>query len=151
MPDSVGPRSWPARLLWVCSGLAVLAVGAVVLVRYDSPPGPGPDPGRTSVTAFAQEYLKALNENDQSRLGAILGRAESSIEVQGRLSTYGGRGLRDPDFTVENEFPRVYQITIKAHTAAGIPSRIYEVVEWDGTRWNIAPFVSPSTRGTATK
>ena len=126
-----------------------LVVGAGLLltlfVLLDRPPGPTGDPGTAGVEAFFRSYVDALNTNDASELGRILGDTPESAEVTARLERYGGRAMRDLHVSASREFPEVYRVNLSGAYGDGTPFVIAEVVEWTGTRWHLAALPPPAS------
>ncbi|HEU5110074.1 MAG TPA: hypothetical protein VFT95_16145 [Micromonosporaceae bacterium] len=131
-PDRLPRLRWPlATVLAVVAAALALALG----LRDRGPEDPGVDNARIQMV----ELIEALEDNDAAALARVIGQPRDSAEVTRRLAAYGGRDLR-PGFTVENEFPGVYRVTVDG--GGGV--RFVEVLEWEGGRWHFAPFTPPN-------
>lgn len=115
-----------------------------VAAACDRPPGPTSDPGAAAAEAFPVTYVEALNADDPERLGAILRKPPGSPEVVVRLEGFGGRALSQPNIRVIPQLPRIYWLLIEATSGDGQSITWAEVIEWNGTGWDLAPLPVPT-------
>lgn len=106
-------------------------------VRQDIP-SKGPDPGFAAAEKYILEYLDALNTDDFENLYELFGRPEDTSDIEDRLGLYGGLDLINVEVTIAQEFQYIYRVWISVLANDGSVIEMYEVIGWNGERWNMS-------------
>ena len=96
---------------------------------------------------YMLKYVDILNKNDAESIDKFLGTSTDSQDIHNRLEYYGGRNLTDVEVTIVQEFPCIYRVWINALDRNNERVEMYQIIEWSGKRWNMAPlYTEPSPR-----
>lgn len=126
--------------------ILVFATIVVIYINRDIT-NRGNDPGVAAAEKYILKYVDILNKNDAESMDKFLGASADSQDIHNRLEYYGGRNLTDVKVTIVQEFPYIYRVWINALDRNNERVEMYQIIEWSGKRWNMAPlYTGPSPR-----
>jgi hypothetical protein len=120
--------------------VVVVALCAVALTACGGGDGEGGSPDMADQDRFLSDYVKFLNESDESGLARLLdAHPQGSKDARARIKAYGGQDW-DVRWSRTSEFAEVWRVDLTGTARAeDRPVRVTETVVWEDEHWVMAP------------